>query len=517
MNFLLSSNVSPLTNASSLLCSSLCTICCVRTANRRDEVIESCKRNLRHSEMSDSTSATDTAVQVIGFDVEGRGNVTSGAIQEKRNLAENQPFPTGSPLPISIPPIFNPTNTDSTSDNPTVSDLTKQLTPRVKPPVNAAPRQSKSSSGGTGKKKAKPEKPPVQVPVSTPCLSLFDHLDQFKPFSKKDVLRQEIVKELDPGFVEFCISYGEGHVHESIACRNLVNAFCQSVELFKSEESLFYTREYLTYFNHQIGFLVSCRALNISMRNSIRSLKVEVSRLKSGIPLEEGKASVKRLMQSFLEERVDVNEIIAKEANDLIKDEDIILTFCSSETVFSVLSYAWKEHSKKFRVMVVDSRPSLSGRGFLRRLAEVGIPCSYLMINAVGVVLKEVSKVILGASAILSNGTVVGTIGSASISALARERQIPTIFCCQTLKFHDGVQLDAFTQNELGDPELLKCRSREDSDSAKQYLSLLNLKYDLTPSSFVSVIITELGFVPASSVPVILREQATERETSEFN
>eukprot|EP00210_Caulerpa_lentillifera_P003164 g3023.t1 len=470
--------------------------------------------------MSDSTSATETAVQVIGFDVEGRGTNAGGTHPEKRQFANEQSFPTGSPLPISIPPIFNPTNNEPTLGKNTVSDLTNQLTPRVKTTVDSGTVRSQSKTPGTSntKKKTKGEKQKLPVPIPTPCLSLFDHLDQFKPFLKSDVLRQEVVNELDPEFVEFCVSYGEGTVNESIACRNLVEAFCHSVELFKSEESLFYTREYLSYFNHQIGFLVSCRPLNISMRNSIRSLKVEISRLKSGIPLEEGKSAVKRLMESFLEERVDVNHIIAKEGNDLIKDKDTIVTFSTSETVFSVLSYAWKDAGKKFKVMVVDSRPSLSGRDFLKRLNGVGIPCSYLMINAVAFALKEATKVMLGASAILSNGTVVSTTGSAAISALAQEQHIPTIFCCQTLKFHDGVQLDAFTQNELGDPEQLRNQQGdEDSDSAKQYLSLLNLKYDLTPSSFVSVIITELGFVPASSVPVILREQATERETSEFN
>ena len=37
-------------------------------------------------------------------------------------------------------------------------------------------------------------------------------------------------------------------------------------------------------------------------------------------------------------------------------------------------------------------------------------------------------------------------------------------------------------------------------------LKLLNLKYDLTPATFISMVITEMGMIPATSVPVILRE-----------
>jgi translation initiation factor eIF-2B subunit delta len=35
---------------------------------------------------------------------------------------------------------------------------------------------------------------------------------------------------------------------------------------------------------------------------------------------------------------------------------------------------------------------------------------------------------------------------------------------------------------------------------------LLNLAYDLLPADFVTVVVTEMGAVPATSVAVILRE-----------
>lgn len=109
----------------------------------------------------------------------------------------------------------------------------------------------------------------------------------------------------------------------------------------------------------------------------------------------------------------------------------------------------------------------------------------------------------------------MGRIGTAGIAMAARAYNIPVVVCCSSSKFHERVQLDAFTQNELGDPKDLKM------DMTSMYLrewekdvnlDLLNLKYDLMPAEYVSMLVTEVGKIPASSVPVILRDQAKERE-----
>jgi translation initiation factor eIF-2B subunit delta len=45
-------------------------------------------------------------------------------------------------------------------------------------------------------------------------------------------------------------------------------------------------------------------------------------------------------------------------------------------------------------------------------------------------------------------------------------------------------------------------------------LILLNLKYDLTPHEYITMIICEHGKVPAISVPVVIRELTKELEES---
>lgn len=69
--------------------------------------------------------------------------------------------------------------------------------------------------------------------------------------------------------------------------------------------------------------------------------------------------------------------------------------------------------------------------------------------------MSEVTKVFLGAAAVLANGTVISRAGCAAVAMMAAAHSTPVLICCETYKFHERVQLDAITNNELGDPRAL--------------------------------------------------------------
>ena len=62
----------------------------------------------------------------------------------------------------------------------------------------------------------------------------------------------------------------------------------------------------------------------------------------------------------------------------------------------------------------------------------------------------QVTKVFLGAHALLANGFVTSHIGSSQVALVARAYNIPVLVCCETYKFCDHVQTDSFVFNELG-------------------------------------------------------------------
>ena len=71
----------------------------------------------------------------------------------------------------------------------------------------------------------------------------------------------------------------------------------------------------------------------------------------------------------------------------------MVLAFSSSDTVLRVLMEAKCSLQRRFRVVIVDSRPELDGRRMLQNLVREGIPCTYSHINGISCVMKEATKV----------------------------------------------------------------------------------------------------------------------------
>ena len=128
----------------------------------------------------------------------------------------------------------------------------------------------------------------------------------------------------------------------------------------------------------------------------------------------------------------------------------------------------------------------------------------------------------LGAAAVMSNGAVLSRAGTAAVAMSASLAHVPVIICSETYKFHERVQLDSITNNELADPaallrhdgiplEIKDAVLRSDNHSPSS-LSMLNIVYDTTPADYISVVITEVGALPPTSVPVVLREYRSETE-----
>lgn len=190
------------------------------------------------------------------------------------------------------------------------------------------------------------------------------------------------------------------------------------------------------------------------------------------------------------------------------------------------------------------------------------IHVSYVLINSLSsTILEDVDCVFLGAHAMLSNGHLYSRVGTGLIAMMCHTRNIPVLTCCESIKFSDKVQLDSVTTNELADPEDLaqnpdsknppqkkafaleqfirhcedekkveeskksnqnkkgnnnnKNNKQEDEEDDKVPLkdwkdidnvNILNIMYDLTPPQYIKKVVTELGALPPSSVPVILRE-----------
>lgn len=240
-----------------------------------------------------------------------------------------------------------------------------------------------------------------------------------------------------------------------------------------------------------------CRPHSVSMGNAFTFLKSAVASLERDISLQELKQVLQETIQAYIRERMEfADKAIAGHVSPKIVNGDVLLVYGHSEVIIKLL-LEQKRKKKDFSVIVVDSRPLLEGRKTLEQLRRADIPCSYILLNCISYVMKDVTKVLLGASALMTDGSLLGRVGTACVALAAQRKAV--LVCCETYKISNRVQLESITSNELGDPKLVY-------EEQVENLRMLNLLYDLTPSNYISGIVTEMGILPPTSVAVLLRE-----------
>lgn len=253
-------------------------------------------------------------------------------------------------------------------------------------------------------------------------------------------------------------------------------------------------------------------------------------------PENEAKRDLLEEIDIFLRDRVTAaDKLIRDTATTKIEPGDVILTYAASSIVEQAIIQA---HSNgiPFSVIVVDSKPLFEGKQLARKLANAGISVRYYLITGASHAVKDATKVLLGAHAMMSNGRLYSRVGTALVSMLAHTHSLPVIVLCQSVKFTEKVALDSIVGNEVAPAEeLLTEAERRDllplkslmpssktdekaGDDTKadttdvlkwiedsKNLHHLQVLYDVTPAHYINMVITEYGSLPPSSVPVVHR------------
>lgn len=360
-----------------------------------------------------------------------------------------------------------------------------------------------------------------QRTVAQRKVRLFNHLHQYEREVSLTGSFSFSSGGIHPVIIKLGLQYAEGVICGSNArCLAMLAAFKQVIQDYTTPPQKELSRDLEATIKPYISFLNQCRLMSVSMGNAVKHLKHHITHMPNNLKDYEAKKKLLETIDSYIRERILLSAVaISKYVQDeaKIKDGDVILVYSCSSIVRKVLCDAWNQE-KKFKVIVVDARPKMEGKEMLRRLVRAGIPCSYFMINAASYAMQEATKVMLGAHALLANGCVMSRVGTSQIALIAKACNVPVLVCCETYKFCERGQTDSFVYNELGDPDDLVFIGNKTPylNDWRDYnsLTLLNLVYDVTPPEFISLVITELGLIPCTSVPVVLRmKQAETNET----
>jgi len=265
-------------------------------------------------------------------------------------------------------------------------------------------------------------------------------------------------------------------------------------------------------FEHICDQFSNTRPTAINLFWAIQRMKKIVVQNK-GMALDELKALVEKEAMKIFEEDIGINKAIGHNGKDLIKDGDHILTHCNAGalatagygTALGIIRAAYHQ-GKKIRVFVDETRPFLQGARLTAwELNKEGIPVTLICDNMAAYFMKkkEIDLIITGADRIAVNGDTANKIGTYCLALLAKEHGIPFYVAAPT----STIDLNTKTGNEIPIEE------RDEREVAylggkriaPRGIEIRNPAFDVTPSSYITAIITEVGvFSPPYSFSTVL-------------
>lgn len=205
--------------------------------------------------------------------------------------------------------------------------------------------------------------------------------------------------------------------------------------------------------------------------------------------------------QLVRQEDIAINEAIGRNGAPLVPDHKTVLTHCNAGalatagfgTALGVIRAA-VQSGKKIDVFADETRPFLQGARLTAwELQRDGIATTLITDNMAGHFLRSgrIGCVIVGADRIAANGDVANKIGTYGLAVLAKENNVPFYVAAPvstldlTLASGDEIPIEERSGIEvthIGGVHL-----------APEGISVANPAFDVTPSRYVTAIVTERG------------------------
>jgi methylthioribose-1-phosphate isomerase len=217
------------------------------------------------------------------------------------------------------------------------------------------------------------------------------------------------------------------------------------------------------------------------------------------------KAAMVNEAQQMLVEDIAANEAMGRHGATLLPASGGVLTHCNAGalatcgygTALGVIRAA-VEAGKQIHVFADETRPFLQGARLTAwELMKDGISTTIIADNMAGSMMRQgkIKAVVVGADRIAANGDVANKIGTYSVAVLAREHGIPFYVAAPW----STVDMNTPTGEEIP----IEQRSPREvthhggKQMAPDGVKVENPAFDVTPSKYVTAIITERGVARA--------------------
>jgi len=219
--------------------------------------------------------------------------------------------------------------------------------------------------------------------------------------------------------------------------------------------------------------------------------------------VDEIKEALRTESEKILEEDIECNKKMGQYGQKLVPKGATVLTHCNAGalatggygTALGVIRAA-HEKGKDIKVIADETRPWLQGLRLTSfELMQDGIPVSVIADNAAGFLMRKgrIDLVITGADRIAANGDVANKIGTYQVAVLAKANGIPFYVAAPMstvdIRLKSG---DMIPVEERAPEEIYRVGKQR---LAPPGLRALNPAFDITPSKYVTAIITEKGII----------------------
>ena len=240
------------------------------------------------------------------------------------------------------------------------------------------------------------------------------------------------------------------------------------------------------------------RPFSAPLLNTAREVLAAIAERGPG-SLEEAKKLIEDIVVSALRRVLEETEAAAEIAARRIEPGDVILTYSYSRSVVRAVERA-AAMGKDVRVIVLESRPLGEGVEAARHLARSGVPVTLAVDSAARFLMKDATRVLLGADAITADGSVIARTGSALIALAAREARVRVIVVAGTYKLYPETVYGLTIEPPSLRGEIVPGELRE--LGVEGYAPL----YETVPAGLVDALATEKGMIAPEAVPLLIKE-----------
>jgi methylthioribose-1-phosphate isomerase len=249
--------------------------------------------------------------------------------------------------------------------------------------------------------------------------------------------------------------------------------------------------------------LGATRPTAVNLFWALRRMKARLAALgQAGCSLQQARAALVSEAQQVLAEDIAINQAIGRNGAALVPAGKSVMTHCNAGalatggygTALGVIRAVAAERPAGLHVFSCETRPFLQGARLTAwELQQDGIPVTLITDSMAGHFLKSgrVGCVVVGADRIAANGDVANKIGTYSLAVLARENNVPFYVAAPISTLDLGLKSG-------GEIPIEQRAAAEVTHVcgvpvAPEGVPAENPAFDVTPSRYITAIITERG------------------------